>query len=195
MMEVAKDGALFDHYFYSPDGLWLSAAQKYQLRRGEYTIVDSGCTLDLYFGDMGTTMLVGERRQEVIRKYRDIWDTVDTVADSIHAGDNTSDVMKLFDKLYKKKGIRNPDFQGHGIGLEPREYPIMGPGNMVRLKDQVTSVTSEFTLEVGMVLSLETSIYEPGAGSYEVERTFVVDKSSLVELTTKKLDRTIFVSP
>ena len=43
---VAKEGAMFDHYFYSPDGLYLSAAPNYRLRRREYTIIDSGCTCE-----------------------------------------------------------------------------------------------------------------------------------------------------
>jgi Xaa-Pro aminopeptidase len=194
MLEAARDGASFDHYFYSPDGLWLSAAPGYRLRRGEYTIVDSGCTYELYFGDMGTTLLVGDRRQNVIKMYRDLWDAIDEAADSVQAGDTPSQVMERFKSLYEKKGIPNVDYQGHGIGLEPREYPIMGHGRPVTVRDQVISTSTEIPLEVGMVISLEASLYEFGEGSYEVERSFLIGKSSLDELTTKK-DRSIFVSP
>jgi Xaa-Pro dipeptidase len=194
MLEAAKDGALFDHYFYSPDGLWLSGAPGYRLRRGEYTIIDSGCTYGLYFGDMGTTLLVGERDQKVMKRYGDLWETVSEVADSVQAGETPSGVMKRFASLYRKKGVPSPDHQGHGIGLEPREYPIMGQGRPVTIRDQVIKTSTEMPLEVGMVISLETSLYEFGEGSYEVERTFLVGKRSLEELTTKK-DREIFVSP
>ncbi|MDA4137011.1 MAG: M24 family metallopeptidase [Thaumarchaeota archaeon] len=194
MLEAARDGAVFDHYFYSPDGLWLSAAPGYRLRRGEYTIVDSGCTYELYFGDMGTTLLVGDRRRNVVKRYRDLWDAIDEAADSVQAGDTPSEVMERFRSLYEKKGIPNVDYQGHGIGLEPREYPIMGQGRPVTLRDQVISTSTEMPLEVGMVISLEASLYEFGEGSYEVERSFLIGKSSLDELTTKK-DRSIFVSP
>lgn len=194
MLEAAREGAVFDHYFYSPDGLWLSAAPGYRLRRGEYTIIDSGCTYELYFGDMGTTLLVGEERREVVKRYSVLWETIDEVADSIQPGETPSDVMRKFGSLYRKRGISNPDYQGHGIGLEPREYPILGQGRPVKLKDEVITTSTEIPLEVGMVVSLETSLYESGEGSYEVERTFLIDKGSLRELTTKK-DRAIFVSP
>ena len=193
MVEIAREGAVFDHYFYSPDGLWLSGAQGYRLRRGEYTIIDSGCTFQLYFGDMGTTLLVGKERQEVVKRYREVWEAIDEVADHTEAGMTPSDVMGRFADLYRKKNIPNPDYQGHGIGLEPREYPIMGQGGPKIVGDDVASLSTEIPFEVGMVVSLETSIYEAGEGSYEVERTFVIGKSSLKELTTKK-DRAIFVS-
>jgi Xaa-Pro aminopeptidase len=101
--------------------------------------------------------------------------------------------MKRFGSLYGKKGIPDVDYQGHGIGLEPREYPIMGQGRPVTVRDQVMRTSTEMPLEVGMVISLETSLYEFGEGSYEVERSFLIGKSSLEELTTKK-DRSIFVS-
>jgi Xaa-Pro aminopeptidase len=193
MVEIAKEGAVFDHYFYSPDGLWLSGAQGYRLRRGEYTIIDTGCTFELYFGDMGTTLLMGKKRPDVVNRYREIWEAIDEVADHTEAGMTPFDVMEMFRDLYSRKNIPNPDYQGHGIGLEPREYPIMGQGGAKTVGDQVVSISTEIPLEVGMVVSLETSIYEAGEGSYEVERTFVIGKSSLNELTTKK-DRAIFLS-
>lgn len=190
---VAKDGALFDHYFYSPDGLWLSGAMGYTLRRGEYTIIDSGCTYGQYYGDMGTTLLVTEPRRQVVEKYSTIWHTIDELADAVQPGERPSEVMDRFASLYRRAGLVNTDHQGHGIGLEPREYPIMGSNRAIPISDQVIKTDTEIPLEVGMVISLETSIYEFGEGSYEVERTFRVGKRSLEELTTKK-DRKIFVS-
>ena len=193
MRAVAKEGALFDHYFYSPDGLWLSGAMGYTLRRGEYTIIDSGCTYGQYYGDMGTTLLVSEPTRSVVEKYSTIWNTISELGDSVQPGDKPSELMQRFSALYRKVGIADTDHQGHGIGLEPREYPIMGQNAPAVIKDQLMETTTEIPLEVGMVISLETSIYEFGAGSYEVERTFRVGKRSLEELMTKK-DRKIFVS-
>ena len=155
---IAREGAVFDHYFYSPDGLWLSGAQGYRLRRGEYTIIDSGCTFQLYFGDMGTTLLVGKERPDVVKRYKEVWEAIDEVADHAEAGMTPADVMGMFANLYRKKNIPNPDYQGHGIGLEPREYPIMGQGGPKTVGDDVASLSTEIPLEVGMVVSLETSI-------------------------------------
>ncbi len=191
MVESSKEEAIFDHYFYSPDGFWLSAAPSYRLRKGEHTIIDSGCTYRQYFGDMGTTLVIGNDRA-VSKRYDQLWETITEIADSVRPGDTPSDVMKEFGVLYQRKRVPSPDYQGHGIGLEPREYPIMGQGKPVAIRDETTKTTTEIPLEAGMVISLETSLYEFGTGSYEVERTFLIRKDSLEELTTKK-DKHVFV--
>ena len=105
-------------------------------------------------------------------------------------GTTPSEVMEVFEKLYEKKGIRDADYQGHGIGLEPREYPIMGRGGAKTVADQVVEQDTDIPLEPDMVISLETSLYEFGRGSYEVERTYVVGKSSLEPITSDR-DRSI----
>src|SRR4029077_10953769 len=115
------------------------------------------------------------------------------IADYAEPGITPSAVMDKFAELYRRKHISTEDYSGHGIGLEPREYPIMGLGGPKSIHDGVISTSTDLPLEPGMVISLETSIYEPGEGSYEVERTFLVGRSSLKELTTKK-DSAIFVT-
>ena len=193
MVEMSSGGAVFDHYFNSPDGLWLSGAMKYRLRLGEYTIMDSGCTFERYNADMGTTILVGRRRQGVERRYREIWESVDEIADSIEPGTTSSEATKRFGRFYANRNITGVDYSGHGIGLEPREYPIMGPGGPKAIRDGIVRTTTDMPFEPGMVISLETSLYEPGEGSFEVERTFLVGKSKLKELTTRR-DPEIFVT-
>ena len=193
MVEMSSGGAVFDHYFNSPDGLWLSGAMNYRLRPGEYTIMDSGCTFERYNADMGTTILVGTRRQGVERRYRAIWDSVDDIADFIQPGTSSSEATERFGVFYAKRKIPGVDYSGHGIGLEPREYPILGPGSPRAIQDRVVKTTTDMPYEPGMVISLETSLYEPGQGSFEVERTFVVGKSKLRELTVRK-DPEIFVT-
>lgn len=192
MTLVSKKGALFDHYFYSPDGLYLSDAPHYRLREGEYTMIDSGCKYKLYNGDMATSILVGKKRDEVVKRYETIWNIIESVADRIGPGTTPSEVMAEFEKDYGRTGIEEPDYQGHGIGLEPREYPIMGRGGAKREADDIVDVDTDFPLEEGMVISLETSLYEFGRGSYEIEKTFVVGKRSLKEITTKN-DRSILI--
>jgi Xaa-Pro aminopeptidase len=194
MIDVAREGAVYDHYFVSPDGLGVSGASGYRLRRGEHTMVDSGCTFNRYCADMGTTILLGREEPAVVRRYGEIWETVDEIADWIEPGVTPTAVMERFGALYEKERIPTQDYAGHGIGLEPREYPIMGLGRARPIRDGVVATTTDLPLEPGMVISLETSVYEPGEGSYEVERTFLVGRSSLKELTTKK-DSAIFVTP
>jgi Xaa-Pro dipeptidase len=191
---ISKEGAMFDHYFYCPDGLYLSAAPNYRLLDGEYTMIDSGCTYDLYYGDMATSLLVGKRRKDVMERYENIWDTIEEVADSVQPGTLPTEIVQMFGRLYEKRGLRDVDYQGHGIGLEPREFPVMLQGGAKTITDGILNISTDVPLEPGMVISLEGSVYEFGEGSFEVERTFLVEKSSLKEITSKKRNRSIFLS-
>ena len=94
---------------------------------------------------------------------RDIWETVDEVADFVEPGTTPSAAMERFRRAYERRNIPELDYYGHGIGLEPREYPIMGLGGP-RGRDGVVRTTTEIPLEAGMVISLETSLYEFGKG-------------------------------
>jgi Xaa-Pro aminopeptidase len=136
---------------------------------------------------------VGGGRKDVSDRYETIWNTIESLADKVGPGTTPSEVMAQFEKDYAKTDIEAPDYQGHGIGLEPREYPIMGRGGAKRVADEIVDVDTDFPLEEGMVISLETSVYDFGRGSFEIEKTFVMGKRSLREITTKKKDSSILV--
>ncbi|MNP17824.1 Xaa-Pro dipeptidase [compost metagenome] len=59
---------------------------------------------------------------------------------------------------------------GHGIGLEPYEFPILAPNN-------------EDVIEEGMVLSIETPYYEFGLGALHVEDPVVISMNNNKVLT------------
>jgi Xaa-Pro dipeptidase len=185
MAVVGKEGAEYDHYFNSPDGLYLSEAENYRFRRGEYTIIDNGCTYKLYYSDMGTTLVIGKENQQVMETHKKVWDVIDSIAESTGPGVRPSTLGKRLANDLQKLGLKHPDFGGHGIGLNPREFPIIGP-EQVTLSDEVIKEHSDVPLEEDMVINIETSLYQFGKGGYEVERTFVVGKNKLEEVTTEK---------
>ena len=59
---------------------------------------------------------------------------------------------------------------GHGIGLEPYERPILAPGN-------------NDVIEAGMVLSIETPFYEYGLGALHLEDPILVGLNGNIRLT------------
>jgi Xaa-Pro aminopeptidase len=78
--------------------------------------------------------------------------------------------------------------QGHGLGLEPRELPFIGPPTELRLADDIVDLAADQALEPGMVINLEVPLEVPGHHAVHVERTFLITTDGVAPITTQ--DRT-----
>jgi len=75
--------------------------------------------------------------------------------------------------------------QGHGLGLEPRELPFIGPPTDLRLADDVVDLAVDQALEPGMVINLEVPLEQPGQYAVHVERSFLITGDGVVPLTSQ----------
>ena len=79
--------------------------------------------------------------------------------------------------------------QGHGIGLQAREYPLVGPSSRARIRDECVDLPGDLELEARMVVNLEAATFLPGVASLHVERSFVVGPRGAEPLLAEPLDR------
>ena len=191
--EVAKKGASLEHYIFSPGGMGISSNGDYVFREGDYTSVDCGCVFKMYYADTGTTLVSGKGRKEVENMQKRLWNIVEESTDMLRPGRTPSEVLAWFARVYEKEGIRGVGYQGHGIGLETREHPVINTGGFSRIRDRVVDESVEIPFEEGMAINIETPIYDSGKGSYQVERTFQIGRRSVRELTPRR-DGSAFVS-
>ena len=77
-------------------------------------------------------------------------------------------------------------YQGHAIGLQTREHPVINKSDYKRIADDVVDISIDIPLEEGMVINIETPMDLLGKGSYQVERTFRITKDKPEELTPKR---------
>jgi Xaa-Pro aminopeptidase len=64
--------------------------------------------------------------------------------------------------------------QGHGLGLEPRELPFIGPPTTLRLADDIVDLDVDQALEPDMVINLEVPLEWPGHYAVHLERSFLI---------------------
>ena len=83
--------------------------------------------------------------------------------------------------------------QGHGLGLEPRELPFIGPPTELRLADDVVDLAVDQSLEPGMVINLEVPLEVPGRYAVHVERTFLITPEGVEPITAQ--DRSAALGP
>ena len=96
----------------------------------------------------------------------------------LRVGAKVNDVDTAARKAMTKHSPRDLDLSttfnhglGHGLGLETHEYPFLRQ-------------SSETTLEVGNVVTIEPGAYIPGWGGIRIEDDYLVTKDGPVKLTT-----------
>jgi Xaa-Pro dipeptidase len=191
--EIGKDGAVFEHFIYSPKGLGISGSHDFRLKRGDFMYVDFGCIYKMYYSDSGNTLFVGQAQDKELKLHKAIWEIIDETMDAMRPGVKPSSILDFLSNGLEKRGITNCSAHGHAIGLETREYPIIMRSSYSIISDDVVRESTEIPLEEGMVVNLEAPCYMFGVGSFHVERTFLIGKESAKDLSPQ--ERVPFVSP
>ena len=77
--------------------------------------------------------------------------------------------------------------QGHGLGVEIREYPLLVPPVDERLRDDCVDVSADLELEAGMVVNLEASLFGLGDTSLHMEETYLITENGAEALTRSEI--------
>lgn len=133
------------------------------LAAGDLLRFDVGCQVDGYWSDIGRTAVVGEPTARQAGHYAAILAGEQAQIEGAHPGVTAEELFALAVRITESSGLApyRRHHCGHGIGLDPYEAPIIGPG-------------SDEVLEAGMTFCVETPYYEIGWGGMMVEDTFVV---------------------
>jgi Xaa-Pro dipeptidase len=162
-----KEGSAEPHY----------APKDVPLRKGEFVLCDFGAWFERYASDLTSTWMFGKPTKEM----EDIWDTVKRAQDAalaaIRPGAKGADVHNAAADLidaspWKGRFIHSV---GHSLGLAVHDGPALSP-------------RVDWTLEEGMVVTVEPGIYVPGVGGVRIEDDVVVTRGGCEKLTTARRD-------
>lgn len=147
------------------------------LGRSQFVLCDFGARYQRYASDLTRTWIRGPATDEL----RDIYDTVlraehaaiEAVRPGAKGGDVHLAAQHVIDASpWKGRFIHSV---GHALGLAVHDGPVLHPRN-------------DFTLEEGMVVTIEPGIYVPGLGGVRIEDDVVVTKEGCRVLTSAKKD-------
>jgi Xaa-Pro aminopeptidase len=132
---------------------------------GNVLLIDFGCAVDGYRSDMTRTLFIGEVPDDV-RAYHDAVREAQALAiEALSPGVDGRQIDAIARRRVEAAGVEPFGHGlGHGIGLETHEPP--------RLRR-----TESYTLEAGMVFSVEPGIYLPGVTGVRIEDIVVLDES------------------
>lgn len=128
-----------------------------RVESGNVLLIDFGCIVDGYRSDMTRTLFAGEVPDD-IRRYHDAVREAQALAIAgLKHGVNGQEVDAVARERIVREGVEPYGHGlGHGIGLQTHEPPSLRK-------------TAPFTLEAGMVFSVEPGVYLPGVTGIRIE--------------------------
>lgn len=142
------------------------------IERGNVLLIDFGCTVDGYRSDMTRTLFVADVPDEIRRYHDAVREAQQAAIDAIAVGVNGQELDATARRRISAEGVEPYGHGlGHGIGLETHEPP--------RLRK-----SEPYTLEAGMVFSVEPGIYLPGVTGIRIEDIIALEASGPRLLTT-----------
>ena len=132
---------------------------------GNVLLIDFGCIVDGYRSDMTRTLFVGDVPADVRRYHEAVRDAQAAAIDALHRGVDGRDVDAIARERIAREGVEPYGHGlGHGVGVETHEPPSLRR-------------SASFTLEAGMVFSVEPGIYLPGTTGIRIEDIVVLEES------------------
>jgi len=187
-IRLAEAGADVDHFAYGLGGWGIATESSCVLADGEFRYVDYGCIHKYYYSDSGMTLAMQDLNPEMAGRYSALRECMDAGIETIRPGVKASTVQHAMQETLGRHGITASFPHGHGIGLEPRDYPIIVPDTKLNIRDDCVDEPSDLPLEANMVLNLETPLFMGGVGSLHIEETFLVTPTGCRSLVEQNRD-------
>jgi Xaa-Pro dipeptidase len=154
---------------------------------GERFRFDVGVELNGYCSDLGGTAQVGTAPSaDEQRVYDALTAGIDRAVEFARPGVRTSDLYAKVIDAVRKAGL--PDYRfslvGHGIGVEPRDWPIVAPP--MRMASPFLDSLFDPQLEVGMVINIECPLNCLADGAYQHEITLKITGDGAVPMSARR---------
>ncbi|CAN7273256.1 M24 family metallopeptidase [Rhizobium sp. LjRoot254] len=139
--------------------------------KGEILSIDSGGNYHGYIGDLCRMGVLGEPDAEL----QDLLAEVDAIQQAafskVKAGAPGTEMIEAAETLLKKSpSVAFTDFFCHGMGLITHEAPFLMTNHPVAYE----GIDGDRPLEVGMVISVETTMLHPKRGFIKLEDTLTI---------------------
>ena len=146
-------------------------------RPGDLVVIDFGALVDGYCSDMTRTIAIGQPTATQSRMLEVVLAAQAAGVAAVGAGVPAKDVDAACREVIAEAGWADAFTHGtgHGVGLDIHEAPRVG-------------TTSDATLAVGDVVTVEPGVYLPAHGGVRVEDTVVVTPEGCRPLTHSTKD-------
>jgi len=183
---VESNDGIIEHYIFSSYGCGVCDKRDYLFKKNQFIFLDSGAYLSNYISDLGVTIFLNK----VDKKYMEIFNRINEGLiiglDSLKIGTFCSKVNNNIIEYLDMHNIHKTETHGHGIGIQPTEYPIISSTLPNFIYDNgFEKDSADFKLEENMVVAIEIPYYIYGEGSYLAEVNALITKRGYQLLTSQ----------
>jgi methionyl aminopeptidase len=126
-------------------------SQKRVLKAGDILSIDTGASLEGYFGDSATTVPVGEPTEAVSKLLKVTEESLELAIEQVREGNRLFDISGTVEKHVTANGFSIVrEYVGHGIGTSLHEEP--------QIPNYVDRKSENPRLKEGMVLAIEPMV-------------------------------------
>ena len=169
--EETARGLVFDYCLIAAGSSLNRAPSDQRLEKGDPLSVDSGGNYHGYIGDLARMAVVGEPDTELVDLLGEVEAIQQAAFKPITAGVEGGAIYAAAEPLLEKSKLHNHyEFLAHGMGLVSHEAPRLTATGPV----PYDAYDARRPLEVGMVVSVETTLLHPRRGFIKLEDTVVV---------------------
>jgi methionyl aminopeptidase len=124
---------------------------KRTVKKGDIVSIDTGVSLDGYFGDSALTVGVGELSDEAKRLLKVTQESLELAIDKVREGNRLFDICETVEQHVVENGFSIVrEYVGHGIGTQLHEEP--------QIPNYVDRRNENPRLREGMVLAIEPMV-------------------------------------
>ena len=169
--EETSRGLTFDYCLIAAGSSHNRAPSDQRWEHGDVLSLDSGGNYHGYIGDVARMGIVGEPDQELHDLLAEVEAVEQASMKPIRAGALGKEIYAAANAVLHKSKIHNhTHFLAHGMGLVSHEAPRLTNAGPV----PYDAYDADRPLELGMVVSVETTLQHPQRGFIKLEDTVVV---------------------
>jgi Xaa-Pro aminopeptidase len=169
--EETARGLTFDYCLITAGPSLNRAPSDQRWEKGEPLSLDSGGNYHGYIGDLARMAIPGEPDAELVDVLAEIEATQQAAFKPIRPGVNGVEIYAAAEPILKKSKLHNHyEFLAHGMGLVSHEAPRLTSTGPI----PYDAYDAQRPLEVGMVISVETTLLHPRRGFIKLEDTIAV---------------------
>lgn len=185
--------AQFAYYTIFPRGLGVVDYKNYIVEKNSVFGLDVGAAYENYVSDTGLTVFFGNVSNMDYDNYKKCLSVLEAGYRSIKPGVYCSDIFKAMNMTVSGLKLDNILYEGHGIGLSFREYPVINGCLDYFYDDGFFSRNADFVLQENMVFNLEVSWFCFYQKSIQIEKTFFVTKNGCQELDFQQRNEPVVI--